>query len=268
MGEAKRRKSAGPRLRRLVAPLRPSAIAKLVVPAGPGLPPHDTMARAAAIAETIRTRVRAHLVRASESGSLARMLSSIEAIGAECTALFEAELRGEIVANKGHGAEMALVQCRRGCAFCCHVDVDVTALEAIRLAQREIIAGGGAQAAHEQADEAGAGRYRPCPLLADGACRSYESRPFACRSLFSHDAGRCAEGFASATPVVVPSLDWPRFLSCGYITGQIAALDDLRLASHMVELRGSLALLCADETAVPRWLDGEDVFPRKAARSR
>jgi hypothetical protein len=249
-----------------MAPAAPQPLAKLVVPAGPGAPPLETAAHAIAIAEMIRKGVRERLLYASNAGGpgdqAERMLDAIEAIGAETVAAFEAELSADIAARPGHRHEIDTIECRRGCAFCCHVDVDVTPLEAIRLARRERA---GARRAEIASAAARGGRRGPCPLLVAGACSQYEFRPFACRSLFSPDAAKCEAGFVGAASVLVPSLDWPRFLACGYITGEIAALDDLGLASHLVELRGSLALLLADDGALARWLNGEDVFPRRRA---
>ncbi len=263
MAEARRGRTSTPRVRLLAAPRIPAAIAKLVVPAGPGLPPQHVAAQAVAVAETVRVRVRDRLVTASASGRIDRMLDAIDAAGTESLALFEDALRAELVANLGHRAEMDGVQCRRGCAFCCHVNVDITPLEAIRLARHERAAGRRATPGRQ---DTVAPRNAPCPLLKDGACTVYDIRPFACRSLFSPDARACEAGFTGAATTVVPSLDWPRYLSCGYVTGEIAALDDLGLASHLVELRGALALLLGDAQALARWLNGADVFPRRQLR--
>jgi hypothetical protein len=60
----------------------------------------------------------------------------------------------------------------------------------------------------------------------------------------------------------MPSLVTPRLVASGFISGEIAALGDLGLAGHLVELSTALALLLGDPTALDRWLGGEDVFPR------
>jgi hypothetical protein len=261
MATARRSGTTTPRVRLLRSPRGLGAITKLAVPAGPGLPSPQGAARALAIAETVRVQVRKRIVGASATGRIDRMLDAIDAASADCVSLFEDALQAALVANLGQRAEMDRVECRRGCAFCCHVDVAVTPLEAIRLARHERAAG-----RRETAPATPSPRPAPCPLLKDGACTVYDMRPFACRSLFSPDASACEAGFASTAPALVPSLDWPRFLACGYITGEIAALDDLGLASHLVELRGALALLLADPQALPRWLNGADIFQRLAPR--
>jgi Putative zinc- or iron-chelating domain len=251
MGEARRVRAAGMRFRPFTMPRAPSALTRLVIPAGAPPPSDEAALEAVAVAETVRERVRAHLLHAAATGRVDRMRHAIDAACAECVAQFEAALQSSLVANLAHRAAMDRVQCRRGCAFCCYVEVAVTPLEAIRLAGRA-----------RPATPASASSHRaPCPLLADGACSVYERRPFACRSIFSEDAHACAAGYEGAGDAPIPSLHWPRFLSCGYVSGAIAALDDLGLASHLVRLRSALAVLDGDPTALVRWLNGADVFP-------
>jgi hypothetical protein len=246
----------------LVAPRAPRPLTKLMIPAGPGAPAREVGLQALAVAEQVRVRVRTHLLRVPTDGGADDLSAAIEAADSECKALYEDALAAALAAGAEHRAEMARVECRRGCAFCCHVDVTVTPLEAIRLSQHARAAGRAVPATEASA------RYAPCPLLEDGACTVYAMRPFACRSLFSPDATACEAGFAGEGRVFVPSLAWPRFLASAYITGEIGALEDLRLAGHLVELRRALALLLADATALPRWLRGADVFARHAGVAR
>jgi hypothetical protein len=240
----------------------PMPLGKLVIPAGIGRPTPEVAAHALAVAEQVRVRTREKLLAGSAGGTLQAMFAAIEAAGARAVETFEDALSERLAADAGARGEMASVQCRRGCAFCCHVDVVVTPLEAIRVAgamQQGTLADRRSLAQGPRA------RNAPCPLLIDSACSAYAMRPFACRSLFSPDVSACEAGFAAegagGAPVFVPSLHWPRLLAAGTITGEGAALDDLGLASHLVELRGALAL--ADEANIVRWLNGADVFPRR-----
>ena len=252
-----------------VAPLGP--IAKLVIPAGPGLPTTEQASAAIALAERIRAEARAVLIAASASG-LDAALDAIDVIAGGAIAGFEAEMKRLLAARADYRAEMDGAQCRRGCAFCCHVDVVATPFEAIRIAtsmrRGQIPDRRAAVAEAALPSQARGARNTPCPLLVEGACSVYAIRPFACRSLFSSDAKLCELGFAAgAAPgaaVNVPSLSWPRLLSMGYLTGLIAAMRDLGLVARLVELRAALALLLADESAARRWLQGDDVFPRQS----
>ena len=261
MGEAKRRRKSGS-LRRLVAPAAPAPLGRLVIPAGVGRPTPEIAARAFAVAEQIRVTTREKLLAGSAGGTLEKMFAAIEAAGARAVEAFEDALRTRLGDDEDARGEMERVQCRRGCAFCCHLDVVVTPLEAIRLAAAMQL---GSLPDRRAAAQGPRAKNAPCPLLVENLCSAYAQRPFACRSLFSPDVSACEAGFAAegagAAPVFVPSLDWPRLLAAGYISGEAAALDDLGLASHLVELRGALAL--ADEANILRWLNGADVFPRR-----
>lgn len=266
MGEAKRRRAVtGAFPRRLTLRGRLTPITKLVVPAGPGMPSPELAAKALALAEQSRKKLRDMLIAASASGDPAALLATIEAIGAGDVAAFEQDMANEIAARSDRRIEMTEVACRRGCTFCCHVDVVVTPFEVVRIAAALT---GGALPARAVAAASGqvAKPPSPCPLLVDGACSAYDIRPFACRALFSPDALLCEQGFTAAEGVAVrvPSLTWPRFLSIGYVTGQLAAMNDLGLAAHLTVLRPALARLLAEADAVRHWLDGADVFPRSA----
>lgn len=266
MAESGRRPGAPPRVRPLTVPRAPGAITRLAIPAGVGLPSPAEAVAALAVAESVRVPVRARLARASLSGRIDRMLDAIDGAAADCVALYENALAAALAANPPYRDEMKRIACRRGCAFCCHVDVAVTPLEAIRLARLSRHAAAAGIGVAARADAAAAPRFRPCPLLKDGACSVYDARPFACRALYSFDAAACETGFTTGARTPVPSLDWPRFLSCGYVTGELAALVDLGLAGHLVNLRAALAVMQADTHALPHWLNGTDVFAPSGTR--
>jgi hypothetical protein len=87
--------------------------------------------------------------------------------------------------------------CRAGCAHCCHFPVGVTFAEALLLhrtlaaepAQHAaVLANARADAHLAWLDLVG----RPCPLLVDGRCSTYDSRPLPCRALASSDDAACA----------------------------------------------------------------------------
>jgi hypothetical protein len=254
MGEAKRRRAGGTLLRRLYAPTHPGPITRLIIPSGAGLPSREAANEAARIAETVRARVRGSLIRAAAGGALQSVLDAIDREVDACVADYETAQAQAASFETARGADLSGAACRRGCAFCCYVNVDVTPLEAIRLrrATRAAVAA------------ARPGRT-PCALLADSACSHYAIRPIVCRSVFSRDAASCEAAYDSTDAAApMPSLDWPRLLATGFVTGQVWALEDLRLAGHMVTLNEALQVIDADGDAVPRWLNGADIFPRRA----
>lgn len=67
------------------------------------------------------------------------------------------------------------MSCKKGCSHCCHIDVQITTLEAELIQMRQGIPA-------QPAPQFTHGHRDPCPFLAsDGSCGIYESRPLICR---------------------------------------------------------------------------------------
>lgn len=252
----------------LARPLAP--VTRFALPPEVGTPTPELLDFLRGIAEETRSLARGLLVEASEAGTLTQ---AFEEIGARVAAGFEARLDQERMVDPAFGARALQIECRRGCTYCCHVNVIATPLEAARLAaaigagrrrdlERAVLAAGETLAGLDA--RARLARKAPCPLLAGDACSLYEVRPLACRALVSVSVRDCERHFAKneAGLRAMPSLLTPRLVASGFISGEIAALGDLGLASHLVELTAALALLLGDPTALDRWLGGEDVFAR------
>jgi Fe-S-cluster containining protein len=105
-------------------------------------------------------------------------------------------------------------------------------------------------------------RLQPCPLLADGLCLVYSSRPLACRGCMSADASLCA---ACDDDRLVPRSTAHQLAAAAMMRGVTDALDSLGLAGTPIELRSGLGLALREEDAEKRWLRGEDVFAGLAA---
>ncbi len=171
--------------------------------------------------------------------------------------------------------ERAAQACASGCTFCCHLPVDITALEALRLA---------AYLRHTLSPEAGAAlRQRlaatvatitslsyeahaqariPCALLRDGTCMAYAKRPFACRAWNSTSRDRCEAIFSHGDPVaMLPPLDMPAYDAVWEIALGIAdGLKHARLDSQTYELHSVLLRALEIPDAAERWLHHDDVF--------
>ncbi|MGN5353166.1 YkgJ family cysteine cluster protein [Ralstonia sp. L16] len=82
--------------------------------------------------------------------------------------------------------------CKRGCSACCHINVNITDVEAqiIEEATGRRYKRLTAPIAHPESSFTGA----PCPFLVDSVCSIYSVRPFACRHhmSFNLDAYWCA----------------------------------------------------------------------------
>ena len=244
-------------------------ITHFALPPEVGAPTPEVLDFVREIAEETRTLARGLLIEASEAGTPAR---AFEEIGARVAADFEARLARERAIDPAFARRAGQIECRRGCTYCCHVNVIATPLEAARLAvrlragrrldlERAVLAAGERLAGLDA--RARLAHKAPCPLLVEDACSLYEVRPLACRALVSVSVRDCERHFRGGGEALraMPSLLTPRLVASGFISGEIAALGDLGLASHLVELTAALALLLGDPTALDRWLGGEDVFP-------
>ena len=262
-----------PRLR-VVRPLAP--VSRLLLPPEIGRPPAEILADLRPIAERVRLVTRARLLQASagDGSDPERITAAIDALGAELAQAYERDFEAQRGRDANLQARFAAVECRRGCSYCCHMNVAVTPLEAARIAaglrrrpdgdRRSALLGADVRLGRRGA-EARLAMKQPCPLLVEGACSIYEMRPLACRALLSLSAQLCeleAEAAASGRPSSVPTLVTPRLIAAGYISGEVAAMDDLGLASHLAELTAAVALLLREPAALERWLAGEDAFPR------
>jgi Fe-S-cluster containining protein len=169
------------------------------------------------------------------------------------------------------------IQCRAGCSFCCHQNVDVTVPEAILVAlqlgndadPRRTAVVEAADAFRALDDDARIMTGKPCPMLVDHRCSVYNARPINCRSFMSPDATNCKESMrridagevaAGETPLPIEVYVVLRFL-CG---GEQAAIRgicvDLGLQADMVELTQTVAAIVRDPDLIARWASGEKVF--------
>src|SRR5690606_12915009 len=97
------------------------------------------------------------------------------------------------------------IACTRGCNYCCHTFVAITPPEAFRLADsvRKGQAGGpSVEAVRARArpliglsPESRLGAKHACPLLIDGACSVYATRPLVCRQATSLNVDVCIDEF-------------------------------------------------------------------------
>jgi hypothetical protein len=104
----------------------------------------------------------------------------------------------------------------------------------------------------------------PCALLVEGMCSVYQTRPVACRALYSTDAKACEQVLMAPLgtplpPVRSPAV--PRALADTFAAGVNAALAEHGLQTGLFELTAALDALLGDPGAAGRWLAGEPVLP-------
>ena len=167
--------------------------------------------------------------------------------------------------------------CRKGCAWCCHQNVRVSAAEVFYLARwlRSRLPAEELKTLAAHAQETATrlkGMPQPqraqgriaCALLdpATGACRVHDARPLLCRGQLSLSAETCKRAVeAPAENHFEPLLD--------AIHGAGLASMSLELEFAFAgggpvsgELTAMLAVAVTDPTAETRWSRGENPFPR------
>ena len=167
------------------------------------------------------------------------------------------------------------VQCRAGCSFCCHQNVDVTIPEAILVAlqlgdeadPRRARAVAAAESLSKLDDEARIATGTPCPLLVDHRCSVYNVRPITCRSVTSPDAARCQQAMQNLQnretgedSLSIEIYVVLRFLCSGEQAAIRGVCRDLGLQDEIVELTQTVAAIVRDPTLIERWATGEKVF--------
>ena len=167
--------------------------------------------------------------------------------------------------------QAASVQCARGCNFCCHSAVSVSAPEVFRItrliASTAVPRAGldsAAVVARAQARtgpvlEAVLSRRAPCPLLIEGECGVYEDRPMGCRQFISTNMDGCRSAFerGSGELPFVPAAANAGLIVRSLLLGAAASIG---LQAESYELSSALAVALAQPDAEQRWLAGEDVL--------
>ncbi len=171
-------------------------------------------------------------------------------------------------------ARCAPPACTRGCGWCCHQRVDVTAPEVFALSNhlRETLDRDALAALHARLGATASAlagltsrehhlqRVR-CALLDDAmGCIGYEARPLGCRRGHSLDAEVCRAVYDEPSRAVQVPADATLSWNTGaLILGFREGYAHRERALDTYELNAALALALAVDLE-PRWLAGEDVL--------
>lgn len=195
--------------------------------------------------------------------ALQRKLEEIAAPGSVAGRLYDVFER-----SSQHGAPIDKLACRKGCAYCCHGMVAITAPEAFALAQRVRSGGSEAVARFKEravpvAGKTAAERFGaklPCPLLgAEGACTVYDVRPIACRRVVSYAIDPCLEEFEGLDGEIEVPGHYNRHAANALVALALAFDASGRPFAHYELSSAILAVLDAPD-AETRWRRGENVF--------
>lgn len=113
------------------------------------------------------------------------------------------------------------IACKQGCDSCCHMKVELTNVEAERIAKATGISAQPLRVSTSNSDEKFAGI--PCPFLKDHKCSIYEDRPLTCRghASFDFDSYWCATERMLA--VKLPMVSLGEALAVNHLIAQATA---------------------------------------------
>lgn len=169
------------------------------------------------------------------------------------------------------------IACKKGCAFCCYVQVHPTAPEVLRIAEhlRATMSERQLRALRKRVAEYDdcvremsmkeLSRLRlPCLFLGGvfgNRCTIYPVRPLICRGWNSTDADVCADVYRGTSPRAVPH-DQIRIdiMLALRDRGLRAGLADAGLSNDLLRLPTALRIALDAPDAAERWLAGEPMF--------
>ncbi len=220
--------------------------------------------------ERTRMAARPALEKAKTAATTEEALDALDSIVAGSNAAMEREVTAAFTGNDEGRRVQAQVACRQGCSFCCYVNVEVSIIEALRIARHVGRDPALTRAARDGAKKsAGLDAWQrvakrlPCTFLKGHDCGIYEVRPRSCRAYLSLDAKRCEtalEMVGTKVEVSIPVLDLPRVVGTAFADGIRAACKDAGLQGDSVELTKTVAQILDAPDLPDRWRRGESVF--------
>ena len=184
--------------------------------------------------------------------------------------------RVDEIIDASMSAHAVKVACRRGCSFCCSLQVQVQPHETFtlaawlrrhfapdRLAQVMQRLRDNAEKTRAMGDEQRKRSNLACALLGDdGACTAYEARPAQCRRFHSTRLEVCKASFANPADDSVESPAHPAVTHNAdvIITQAQHAVRDAGLDATPMDMNLALLEALDNPKALRRWRDGKKPF--------
>jgi Fe-S-cluster containining protein len=168
------------------------------------------------------------------------------------------------------------VQCKKGCSYCCHFRVDVSANEVFAITDYMKTKFDSEQferhletAKENKKKMAMLSQSKrivtnvACPLLVDSMCSIYEVRPAMCRKIHSTNVDACERSFENPEDSNIENAEHP-VLAAITMTMLTAARDGFishKLDDTVYDLSEVLIFALEDNKYKKRWLNGKKAFP-------
>jgi Fe-S-cluster containining protein len=225
-----------------------------------------------ALTEQTRRLARERIREARGKSSVEEQAALLAGVARASVAQLEHEVARIFASPQGAAVERA-IECKKGCAFCCYLDVAITIVEAIAVAatirytgRTDLVVAVNATAPLLRGLDATTRQRKliPCPMLKDSACTIYDVRPSVCRAYLSMNAKECEDDLddrvVGGPGKDVTTFAAPRVFGAALNAGIRTACAEEGLQDCAVELTAAAHLILKDETAIARWLAGEAVF--------
>jgi Fe-S-cluster containining protein len=200
----------------------------------------------------LRTLAILHELTADNAGTIATRLAK---------SVHEAAEEAQQTAARLYPQVQAQTQCRKGCAWCCHEQLQVHILDAVAVAAQlpdplhYIL-----ETRHTEELKR---IFRPCPLLSpEQICSVYEHRPLPCRAHHSVNLERCRQTVENQEP----ERQVPMHIRTYSFTGlpqeaTLQVFEELGIDRRPVVLGAAVAALGRDFHSLTRdWLAGGNPF--------
>lgn len=211
-----------------------------------------------------------------ERDSVERLVAEDPSPKAVLRIIDQARALAETVFENNQGPGTSRVVCHKGCSWCCHQTVMVTAPEALRIAEHLRTLEDASlrrlfitrlrkldQKTRGQSPMQRAALHTPCAFLVDGSCGIYPARPLACAEFTSFNVQDCIRSYQTGFRDNSVTCDKARKLVFHSIrSGMAQGLREGLPASDNANLELTAAVVDAlrSPDAAEEWLAGAPVF--------
>ena len=168
------------------------------------------------------------------------------------------------------------IQCQKGCSYCCHFRVDVSANEVFAIVEH-VQSNFSSDQLEKLVEKATLNKSKlamlsqakrivtniACPLLEDNDCSIYAMRPSMCRKMHSTNVEACQHSYECPEDINVENAEHPVLsaITMTMLTAAREGFSTLGLDKTVYDLNEVLIAALSDSKYKKRWLNGKKAFP-------